>query len=312
MIRACPLLVDTLDNKKIYIIHTHRMKDILHCYTDLDVLCRYGKIAPYLQNFLGKKEIASKIVGEDFVLLKRGTKNPPLYIKDFEQIDEHFLNLRAKHHLDEVKDQLTEKQILLRKYFVPRKLVNLFYACNNEYGNTINRIFIDIDRQNNSADDARKVANELVKIILSDKQFNDLMDFWLLTLWTGASFHIYILLKKNIDHTFYDKYLSYGKGKETSFISKRAIEVSKATKLNVVAGHERRKWTIVLDTSNTPPGKLARCPFSLHIKDSKTIDGITVPISQKELADTHIISKLKKLTPESIRKNIDHYREILA
>jgi len=66
-----------------------------------------------------------------------------------------------------------------------------------------------------------------------------------------------------------------------------------------------------LDTSNTPPGKLARCPFSLHIKDSKTIDGITVPISQKELADTKLISKLKKLTPETIRKNIDYYSSLI-
>jgi len=160
------------------------MKDILHCYTDLDVLCWYGKIAPYLQNFLDNKEIASKIIGEDFVLLKRGTKNPPLFIKDFLEIDEKFLKLRANHHLDEVKNQLTEKQILLRKYFVPRKLVNFFYACNNEYGNTIDRIFIDIDRQNNSADDARKVANELIKIILSDKQFTTLLTFNVVTLWT--------------------------------------------------------------------------------------------------------------------------------
>ena len=287
------------------------MKNFLHPYGNIDVLGWYNKISPYLQIFLGKKEIASKIIGENFVLLKRGTKNPPLYIKDFEEIDEYFLKLRAEHHLDEVKNQLNEKQILLRKYFVPRKLVNLLYACNNEYGNSIDRIFIDIDRQNNSADDARKATNELIKIILSDKQFNDLVDFWLLTLWTGASFHIYILLKKSIDHIFYDKYLSYGKGKEESFISKRAAEVSKVTKLNVLAAHERKKWAIILDSSNTPAGKLARSPFSLHIKDSKTIDGISVPVSQKELSDTKLINKLKKLTPKTIRKNIDYYSSLI-
>jgi hypothetical protein len=198
-------------------------------------------VAPYLQNFLDNKEIASKIVGENFVLLKRGTKETPLFINDFKEIDKRYLELRANHHLDEVKDQLTEKQILLRKYFIPRKLVNFFYACNNEYGNSIDRIFIDIDRQTNSADDARKVANELTKIIISDKQFNDLIDFRLFILRTGASFHIYVLLKKNIDHTFYDKYLSYGKGKEQSFITRRAAEISKATKLKVLAGHERKK-----------------------------------------------------------------------
>jgi len=174
-------------------------------------------------------------------LLKRGTQNAPLFIDDFKEIDEKYLELRAKHHLDEVKDQLSPKQVLLRQYFVPRKLINFFYACNNEYGNTIDRIFIDIDRQTNSADDARKVASGLMKIILSDKQFTTLLTFDLMTLRTGSSFHIYILLKKTINHVFYDSYLSYSKGKEDSFPTKRAAEVSEATKLTVVAGHERRK-----------------------------------------------------------------------
>ena len=287
------------------------MSDFLHQYWDLDVLWRYSKITPYLKKRLHSKEIASKIVGEKFVLLKRWTKSTPLFIDDFKEIDEKYLGLRAKHHLDDVKDQLTPKQVVLRQYFVPRKLINFFYACNNEYGNTIDRIFIDIDRQTNSADDARKVASELIRIILSDKQFTKLVQYKTLILRTGASFHIYLLLKKSIDHVFYDSYLSYGKGKEGSFPTKRAAEVSKITKMNVVAGHERRKWALVLDTSNTPPGKLARCPFSLHIKDSKTIDGIAVPISKEELADSKLISKLQKLTPETIRKNIDHYSSLI-
>ncbi len=306
------------------------MTDFLHPYGNLDVLAWYGKVAPYLQNFLDKKEIASKIVGEKFVLLKRGTKETPLFIKDFKEIDEQYLKLRANHHLDEAKDQLTTKQILLRKYFVPRKLVNFFYACNNEYGDSIDRIFIDIDRQTNSADDARKVALALTQLItkdkqfqslvsrssslwpnISDRQFNDIIDFRLFILRTGASFHIYILLKKDIDHIFYDSCLSYGKDKEQSFITKRAAEASKATKLKVLAGHERKKWAIILDTSNTPPGKLARAPFSLHIKDSKTIDGIAVPVSQQELSDPKLISKLQKLTPEMIWKNIEHYSWLL-
>ena len=287
------------------------MSDLLHQYWNLDVLWRYSKVAPYLKKLLKGKEIASKIVGEKFVLLKRGTQNAPLFIDDFKEIDDNYLQLRAKHHLDEVKDQLSPKQVLLRQYFVPRKLVNFFYACNNEYGNTIDRIFIDIDRQSNSADDARKVANELIKTILSDKQLTKLIGYKPLILRTWASFHIYLLLKKPIDHAFYDSYLSYGKGKEQSFTSRRAAEVSTTTKLNVLAGHERKKWAIILDTSNTPPGKLARCPFSLHIKDSKTIDGICVPVSQEELADPKLISKLQKLTPEIIRKNIDHYASLL-
>ncbi len=287
------------------------MKDILHPYWSLDVLWRYSKVTPLIKNLLKDKEIASKIIGENFVLLKRGTKNPPLFIDDFKEIDDKYLELRANHHLKDLEKQLTPKQILIRKYFVPRKLINFFYACNNEYGNSIDRIFIDIDRQDNSADDARKVANELIKTIISDKQFNELMKYKPLILRTWASFHIYVLLKKTIDHAMYDRYLSYGKGKEESFPTKWAAEVSKITKLNVVAGHERKKWAIILDTSNTPAGKLARCPFSLHIKDSKTIDGITVPISQEELADPKFISKLQKLTPETIRKNREHYKSLL-
>lgn len=175
----------------------------------------------------------------------------------------------------------------------------------------IDRIFIDIDRQTNSADDARKVVRELIKIFSSDKQFTKLISYKTVILRTGSSFHIYLLLKKPIDHIFYDTYLSYGKGKEDSFPTKRAKQVSEATKLNIIAGHERRKGAIILDTSNTPPGKLARCPFSLHIKDFKTIDGITVPVSQEELDDPKLISKLQKLTPEMIRKDIERYKKLL-
>jgi len=140
-----------------------------------------------------------------------------------------------------VKEQLRPKQILLRKYFVPRKLVNFFYACNNEYGNTIDRIFIDIDRQTNTADEARKAADECIKTIIADKQFNQMITYKLVILWTGASFHIYLLLKKTIDHIFYDRYLSYGKEKDESYITKRAAEISKKTHLDVRAGHERKK-----------------------------------------------------------------------
>lgn len=144
-------------------------------------------------------------------MLKRGTKNPPLFIDDFKEIDEDYLKLRANHHLKDVEQQLTPKQALIRRYFVPRKLINFFYACNHEYGDTIDRIFIDIDRQNNSADDARKVTNELMKTILSDQQFTKLIDYKPLILRTGSSFHIYILIKKTINHAFYERYLSYGK-----------------------------------------------------------------------------------------------------
>lgn len=288
------------------------MSDFLHPYEHLDVLGRYGKIAPYLNNFLKDKEIATKIIWENFVVLKRWTKLQPLYIKDLDIINADYLRLRADHHLDDMKKQLTAKQILIWQYFVPRKLVNFFYACNNEYGNKIDRIFIDIDRQTNSPDDARKVTLQLIKTIKSDKEFLSLIDFKnLITLRTWSSFHIYIMLSKTINHFFYETYLSYGKGKEHMFMPRRAESISKETKLTVLAGHERKKWALILDTSNTPSGKLARCPFSLHIKDAKTIDGICIPISESELTDPKLIWKLQKLTPEIIWKNIEKYINLL-
>lgn len=285
--------------------------DLLHPYNELDVLNRYGKIAPYLQDFLSKKEIASKIVGENFLLLKRGTKNPPLYIKDFKAVDDKFLQLRTDHHLEDVKKQLNKKQILLRQYFVPRKLINFFYACNNEQGKTMDRIFIDIDRQDNSPEDAQKTAESLVKAIQSDKPFSKLMKHKILVMRTGNSFHIILMLAKSIHHKIYDTYLSYGPKKENSFITKRATQVSKDTKLNVLSWHERRKWAIILDSSNTPPGKLARCPFSLHIQDYQTIDGITVPLTAKELSEKSLIPRLQSLTPEKIWENIKIYDKII-
>lgn len=48
--------------------------DILHPYTNLDVLNWYSKVAPYLKKFLLTKEIASKIIGKKFVLLKEEQK----------------------------------------------------------------------------------------------------------------------------------------------------------------------------------------------------------------------------------------------
>ena len=285
------------------------MKDFLHPYWDLDVLSRYSKIAPYLKVFLNNKDLATKIIWPNFTLLKRGTVLPFLHLDDLKIIDNAYLQLRAKHHLKDVKKQLNARQILIRQYFFPRKLINFFYACNNEYGKDIDRIFIDIDRQNNGPEDARKVALELIKTIKADKSFP--LKYKIKTLRTWSSFHVYLMLSKNIDHDFYDTYLSYGKKKEKSFINKRASEISKKTNLIVLWAHARIKNSLILDTSNTPPGKLARCPFSLHIKDAKTIDGICVPVTEEELADPKLISRLQKLTPEIIWRDINQYAKLL-
>jgi len=286
------------------------MTDYLHPMEgNSDVLWRYGKVAPCLNNFLKWKEIASKIIGKDFVVLKRWTKLTPLFIQDMNEIDEDFLKLRSDKHLDEVKDKLTVKQILIWQYFVPRKLINFFYATNNEFGNKIDRIFIDIDRQNSSSNEAQKVACELNKVIKSDSWFP--LKHKILNLWTWSSFHVYLMLEKNIDNKFYEKYLSYGPKKNESFIMKRAEQISKVTKLNVLADHERKKDALILDSSNTPPWKLARCPFSLHIKNAETIDGVCLPVSEKELEDLNLIKKLEKITLDEVWENIWKYKDML-
>ena len=55
---------------------------------------------------------------------------------------------------------------------------------------------------------------------------------------------------------------------------KWAKEISKETKIPVSAGHEKPEKFIILDSSNTPSWKLARAPFSLHIKDWNTLDSV--------------------------------------
>ncbi len=189
---------------------------VLYLNEEFDVLPYYSRAAPLLFNFLKNKEIASKIHLEDLFFLKRGSKNKPLYINDFSVVDKKMLKLR-KLHLKDVRNKLNEKQVLVWDYFVPRKLIQFFYATNGEgIGKPIERIFIDIDRRKHTADDARIIVLNLVKLIKDDDEFNKLVVVRkTVVLWTGASFHVIILLKKNIDLKFYNKYLI--EKKSTSF-----------------------------------------------------------------------------------------------
>lgn len=286
-------------------------KGVLYKRGELDVLLYYSKVSKFLEKFLKGREIATKTVLPNFTFLKRGSKDKPLFISDLKVIDKKMLDLRKKH-LDEVKDKLKDKQVLVWQYFVPRKPVNFFYATNGEKpGKPIDRVFIDIDRQSHTSEDARKVAKELVKIIKEDKEFSGLVKFKIFIMWTGSSFHIYLLLNKKVSPEFYQKYLSYGEKKESSFIAKWAQEVSKNTNIAVRAGHQRQKDAVILDSSNTPSGKLARVPFSLHISGKGEIDGVAVPLSEKELGDKTLINKQEKLTPDSVLENMEAYSKLL-
>jgi hypothetical protein len=288
-------------------------KGILYERGELDVLPYYAKVVKCLKDFLKDKEIASKVHLSDLFFLNRGSNKKPLFICDFSSVNEKMLSLR-KNHLKDVKNQLSEKQQLVWEYFPPRKLIQFFYACNGESaGKPIERIFIDIDRRKHSPEEARTVALELINSVKSDKEFNSLLKYRIVVLWTGKSFHVYLLLNKKIDLSFYNRYLSYGSGKnkEESFIMKWADEINQKTKISAVAGHEKSDKFIILDSSNTPSGKLARAPFSIHVKDWKTIDGVCVPISVDELGDKNLIKKIEKLTPDEVLRDLEKYEKLL-
>lgn len=291
----------------------HKKDGALYPNKELDVLDYYSKVSPYLTGFLKNKKIATKIhFSPSMFILKRGSNNEAVYINDFSIIDDKVIKLRTKH-LDEVREELNDKQRLIWSYFPPRKMVEFFYAVNDEgAGKDIERIFIDIDRKNNSQEDAQKVCRELVNLINSDDDFKKMFSYKkLIILWTGNSFHVYIILNKAIDEKKYHEYLSYGEGKDKSFIIKWAEIISDKTKINVRAGHKKELNCIILDSSNTPSGKLARSPFSIHLDKKLQYNGVSVPVDIKDLDDKDLIKKILKINPESVLKNIRGYEKLL-
>ena len=291
-------------------------KDILHPYGSLDVLAYYSKVARFLEKFLKGKEIAVKVYlpKEIPFYLKRGSNSKPLFIQILKEVDEKMLKLRAEHSLQEVKQELNEKQALIWEYFVPRKLMDFFYACNGEHpGKQIDRIFIDIDKGKQiKSEIAQQVAKELVQAIKKDKEFNKFIKYDLFIMWTGSSFHIYLLLKKPVNLGSYNKNLAYHKDFPLdSFTGRWAQEIRKKLKINVQGGHEKTPKHITIDPSGTPSGKLARVPFSLHMKNAREIDGVAIPLNEKELEDKNLVKKLRALTPEKVLKNINSYSKLL-
>ncbi len=299
--------------------------DVLHPFGDLDLLYYYSPVARELQGFLKGRELATKIrlPGKLPTVVRRGSQLQPLYIKDLLKVDESFLRLRVGNHLKDMKSQLTYKQILLWEYFFPRKMMDFLYACNHERsGNQIERIFIDIDRGSQvSAEDARIVTLHLSKVIREDLAFNRLVTYKPFFLWTGASFHLYLMLKRPLPGDFYEQYFSYNpEHGESHHLSHHhnftlhswAKKVTQNTGIYVDAGHEKLEDSVVLDASGTPSGKLARVPFSLHVVDSQVYDGITVPISERQLRKKGVTKELQKLTPELVLKNLKKYVRLLV
>ncbi len=283
-------------------------KGVLFSTGQLDCLSYYRKIFPRLKGFLGNREIATKIYlgGNIPYIIKRGSKDEPLFINEL-KINNKFMELRKAEDLEDVREKLSKTEKKIWHYFVPRKITEMHYACNYEQGTAIDRIFIDIDRgKKYSVEDSRKVVIELLELIKKDKELKKLFKFKTFILWTGKSFHVYLMLNKKFPVSFYNNFFSWDKNGKT-FTEQYAMKISEKTGINVEAHHERQENKIILDTSSTPPGKLARCPFSLHISIKGEVDGVSVPLKENDLKRKNIINELVSLTPDKVINNLDRY-----
>ena len=269
-----------------------------------DVLAYYSKVAPKLADFLGKKEIASRIwLPTGMKFLVRGTKEEPLYADEFSAADGKFFSLRPMH-LDGARPKLTEQQAKLWKYFPPRKLSDLFYATNSEHGEKIDRIFFDLDRGDGvTAGQALEVTRAFCKTI------EDSSDYAPKAFWTGNSFHVFLMLGKNVPLDEYEKF-KVGKGVEGTIAEGWIAKTQKSVGTRIVGGHEKEKGVINIDPSQTPPGKLCRAPFSLHMKDARTVDGVEIPLSA-EMLENIKAAELEAYAPDKVIDNLDALAKIL-
>ncbi len=284
-----------------------KAKNILRPFGHTETLLYYGIVAQKLKKYLKGKEIATKVwlpFGNIPVFLRRGSKEEPLYIEEFcKAVDDKLLNVRKEiEHLKNAENKITKQQAKVWTYFPPRKLTDFFYATNNEGAKKpIERIFFDIDRKGISAEAAQKVAKLLIEKIKKDKEIKKIISFKTFPMWTGKSFHVYLMLKKKIPNQAYDKYFAYTKNDPlASFTGRWAEEIKKELKIKVTGGHEKAANSITIDPSQTPSGKLCRAPFSLHMKDAKTVDGIAMPLTEKMLSEKNLVKDLQKYTPEKI------------
>ncbi len=290
------------------------MSDILHVTGELDCLPYYIKVAPALSNFLKNKTLATRVFipkSEIPYFIKRGSKDGPLYVSDLLKYGEPMIKLRKGKHLKDVRNKLNKKQELIWEYFVPRKLIDLHYSPNGEKPNLpLSEIYYDIDIKRVNAEKAREVTELLLECVEKDEDFNKLVKFKTYILWTGKSFHLIIRFKKKQKASFYDKYIGL---KEDNFTDKWARQISEKTKTKVVSAHEKIEGEIILDPSQSPSEKLARSPFSLHIKkNGREVDGVCVPVSKEEIKTKKLTNELKKLNPDDVVANLDKYKKLLS
>jgi len=297
-----------------------RSGDMIKPFGGTDVLLFYGMAGEKLKKFLKGKELASKVwlpQGNIKYFLNRGSKKPKLFIDDFvEAITPEFLGIRNKHHLKDVEKDLNENQKLVWSYFPPRKLIDFFYATNCEgAGKQIDRIFFDMDRgEGVTLATAQKATRAFCEIVSKDAELAKLIGkVEPFVSWTGNSFHVYIMLDKPRPNSFYDQHFMFSKNDPlASFTGKWAEQIRKETKAKVAGGHEKIAGFLSIDPSQTPSGKLARVPLgSLHMKDAKTVDGVSIPVTEKMLDDSDLPDKLKELGPKYVIDNLEKLSKLL-
>ncbi len=294
-----------------------QLKNPLQPSGSLDVLYYYTRVAPLLRTFLKGKSLATKIhlpKGNIPFFLRRATTNGPLKIDDLiTDVDISLLKLRI-NALADVRGRLNEKQQRIWTYFVPRKYIDFFYATNGESaGTSLERIFFDIDRKGVDSNIAQEVTVALLDVIAEDKQFRDIVgSFKFFVLWTGSSFHVYLLLNKSLPASFYERFISYSKDDPLRSFTGRWIEkISKTVYQKTQGGHEKKQGWITIDPSQSPSGKLARAPFSLHVNTPESFDGIALPVDIRRIYDKNLIKELQSYTPKKVLDTLDHFRKLI-
>lgn len=285
--------------------------DILRPFNEIDPLLLYSKAARILEKYLNHKEIASKIhINQNYFVLKRGTKLEPLFAKDFRACSPNFLKVRAEKHLKEVFNDLTAEEIKLWRYFPPRKYSQFFYATNWEKSNFIDRIFYDIDiKTSKLRQKALEIARELFHIVKEHGEINEIAKDFLVS-WTGNSFHFMIFLAERKKLDFYDKFIA-AREKNVGILTEFILKELKKKFPEIQAGHEKMHHKVIIDPSQTPPGKLCRIPLgSLHIKNSKP-DGISLPLNKKMLFKNNILEELELYNPNKLLKNLKKFSKII-
>lgn len=294
-----------------------QLKDPLQPAGYLDVLYYYARVAPFLRTFLKGKPLTTKIhlpKGNIPFFLRRATTDGLLKIDDLiTDVDLPLLKLRI-NTLADIRGQLTEKQQRIWSYFVPRKYIEFFYATNGEgIGASLERLFFDIDIKNVDVEIAQQVTAELIDIIAHDTQFRDIAgSFKFFVLWTGKSFHVYLLLNKVLPSSFYERFISFTKEDPLkSFTGRWAAQIAQTTYPKTQGGHEKKEGWVTIDPSQSASGKLARAPFSLHMKNAEMFDGIALPVDIRRLHDTTLINDLKSYTPKKVLEHLHLFKLLI-